>query len=66
MMCHWISRRPTHAVIPAHWGPILEAVFEVRPIAVFDDPSYTQVEPVGPMRVVVAEVGDARRACPAR
>lgn len=62
-MCHWIARRPTHAVIPAHWGPILEAVFEVRPVAVFDDPSYTQVEPPSPMRVVVAELGAPRRSC---
>jgi hypothetical protein len=51
--CHWIARGPTHAVVPAHWLPILAETFELAPIAAFDDEAYTQVEPVGPMRVVV-------------
>lgn len=55
--CHWISRRPTHAVIPMDWVPILGDVFAMRPLAAFDDPSYTQVEPVRPLRVVVVELG---------
>jgi hypothetical protein len=41
-------------VVPAHWLPLLAETFAVRPIAAFDDEAYTQVEPVAPMRVVVA------------
>ncbi len=65
--CHWIARAPTHAVVPLHWLPILGELFPLRPLARLDDPSYTQVEPVGPMAVVVAELGPPRlppQACP--
>lgn len=51
--CHWVARGPTHAVIPAHWLPILAETFELAPVAAFDDEAYSQVEPVGPLRVVV-------------
>ncbi len=60
--CHWIARGPTHAVIPAHWLPILGALFELRPVAAFDDERYTQVEPATPMRVVVVALPAVRPA----
>jgi hypothetical protein len=60
--CHWISRAPTHAVIPAHWLPILAALFELAPVAAFDDDRYTQVEPPTPMRVVVVALPAVRPA----
>ncbi|MBK8238281.1 MAG: hypothetical protein IPK74_22345 [Deltaproteobacteria bacterium] len=62
-ICRWVARAPTHAVVPAHWLPVLAEVFPLQPLASFDDPAYTQVEPVGPMRVVVVALGPARRAC---
>ncbi|HET6581857.1 MAG TPA: hypothetical protein VFG69_00395, partial [Nannocystaceae bacterium] len=58
--CHWVSRRPTHAVIPAHWLPILAETFELAPVAAFDDEAYTQVEPVAPLRVVVVALVGVR------
>jgi len=60
--CHWVARGPTHAVVPAHWLPILAETFELVPIAAFDDESYTQVEPLGPMRVVVVALPAVRPA----
>jgi hypothetical protein len=59
-ICHWIARGPTHAVVPAGWLAMLDAIFEVAVLAVFDDPEYTQVEPTGPMRVVVVRLDAVR------
>jgi hypothetical protein len=56
-VCHWISRAPTYAVIPMDWVPILGDVFTMRPIAAFDDPAYSQVDPPRPLRVVVVALG---------
>lgn len=65
-ICHWIARAPTHAVVPAGWAAMLDTIFEVTVLAVFDDPAYTQVEPVAPMRVVAVGLGAVRpgRSCP--
>jgi len=65
-ICHWIARAPTHAVVPAEWLGLLDGIFALEPLAVFDDPEYTQVEPVRPVRVVVVAVGPPRpgRRCP--
>ena len=65
-ICHWIARAPTHAVIPATWLPLLGDIFELAPVASFDDLVYTQVEPHHPMRVVVVAIGAPRpdRRCP--
>jgi hypothetical protein len=60
--CHWIARAPTHAVVPMEWVPMLGEVFELAPLAVFDDPAYTQVEPARPLRVVVVALGQLRPA----
>jgi hypothetical protein len=64
-ICHWIARAPTHAVVPAGWAAMLDTIFEVTVLAVFDDPAYTQVEPIAPMRVVVVALGAVRpgRSC---
>lgn len=64
-ICHWIARGPSHAIVPAPWLPMIDAIFPVAVLAAFDDPSYTQVEPSHPMRVVVAALGPPRpgRAC---
>jgi hypothetical protein len=65
-ICHWISRTPTHAVVPAQWVQLLADIFAVRPLAVFEDAEYTQIEPTRPVTVVVLELGAPRpgRACP--
>lgn len=58
--CHWIARAPRFAVVPLDWVPILDDVFALRPIAAFDDPSYTQVDPPRPLRILVLALGDVR------
>lgn len=55
-MCHFVRSRPTHFAIPAHWLPQFTPVFALRPVARFDDPNYTQVQPPRPATVVVASV----------
>jgi hypothetical protein len=44
-LCHFVGRQPTHMAIPAHWVPLYAPVFALRPLARFDDPFYTQVDP---------------------
>ena len=52
-LCHFVRRGPTHMVIPVDWFPVYAGTFMLEPIAAFDDPEYTQVDPPRPMRVVV-------------
>jgi len=61
-LCHLVSRAPTHMVMPAEWLPLFADTFELVPIAVFDDPTYTQVRPPHPMRVVLYEVHGVRKS----
>jgi len=44
-LCHFVRRRPTHMAIPLDWQPLFTPVFRLRPLARFDDPVYTQVDP---------------------
>jgi hypothetical protein len=55
-LCHFVRRAPTHMVIPVDWFPLYAGTFVLEPLAVFDEPVYTQVHPPRPMRVVVFEV----------
>lgn len=55
-LCHFVARRPTHMVIPAHWVPLYAPVFVLRPLARFDDPVYTQVDPPVALTVVLLAV----------
>jgi hypothetical protein len=57
--CLLIEREPTHLVLPEHIAANLDAVFEMRVLQTFEDPSYSQVEKPHPMRVLVLE-GHAR------
>lgn len=59
-LCYFVSRRPTHFVIPAPWIPLFDPVFSLRPLARFDDPSYSQIEPPAPLAVFVLEVEGVR------
>ena len=56
-LCHFVRREPTHMAVPSHWVADFAATFDLRPIAVFSDPQYTQVMPPRPMQVVLFEVG---------
>jgi hypothetical protein len=55
-LCHFVRRRPTHLVIPAAWVELYAPVFALAPVARFDDPQYTQVEPAAPLTVLVLAV----------
>ncbi|MCA9709175.1 MAG: hypothetical protein KDK70_25245 [Myxococcales bacterium] len=55
-LCHFVRRAPTHMAIPLHWVPLYAPVFRLRPIARFDDPLYTQVDPPRPLTVALFEV----------
>ncbi|MCX4243313.1 hypothetical protein [Paraliomyxa miuraensis] len=55
-LCHLVRQRPTHVAIPADWIPQLAPVFRLRPLARFDDPLYTQVDPPRPLTVVLMSV----------
>ena len=57
--CVLVRRGPTHFVLPEHIAMNLAKVFELRPLQIFEDPSYAQVEEPHPMRVIVFE-GEAR------
>jgi hypothetical protein len=61
-LCHFVSRAPTHVVIPVEWHPLFADTFDLAPIAAFDDPSYTQVRPPHPMRIVLYEVRSVRKS----
>lgn len=52
-ICHGIARKPTHLVIPAPWVSLFSGVYRLRPLAAFDDPNYTQVDPPHPHAVLV-------------
>lgn len=54
--CHVVRQRPTHFAIPAEWIDSFAPVFALQPIARFDDPRYTQVDPPRPLSVVLLEV----------
>lgn len=55
-LCHFVALRPTHMAIPAHWVPLYAPVFALRPLARFDDPVYTQVDPPTALTVVLLAV----------
>ena len=55
-MCHFVRRTPTHFAIPAEWIEQFSPVFRLRPVARFDDPRYTQVDPPRPLTVVLLAV----------
>lgn len=57
--CVLVRRQPSHFVLPEHIAANLAAVFELRALETFEDPSYAQVEEPHPMRVIVFE-GHAR------
>jgi hypothetical protein len=59
-LCHFVRRRPTHFVLPAPWVPLYAPVFVLAPVARFDDPAYTQVEPAAPLTVLVLAVTGVR------
>ncbi|MBL4685773.1 MAG: hypothetical protein JKY37_14355 [Nannocystaceae bacterium] len=55
-MCHFVRQAPTHFAIPADWLPQFLPVFAMHPVARFEDPRYTQVQPPRPLTVVLAAV----------
>jgi hypothetical protein len=55
-LCHFVASRPTHMAIPAPWVPLYAPVFALRPLARFDDPVYTQVDPPMALTVVLLAV----------
>lgn len=55
-MCHVVRRQPTHFAIPADWVDGFTPVFVLRPLARFEDPVYTQVEPPRPLTLVLLQV----------
>jgi hypothetical protein len=55
-VCHFVGRELTHMAIPTDWIPIYGQVFELRALAEFVDPHYTQVLPARPVTVVVFAV----------
>ena len=59
-ICHYVGRDLTHIAMPAEWLGIYGRVFELRALAQFDDPHYTQVVPARPMTVVVFAVDGVR------
>lgn len=61
-MCHFVGRAPTHFAIPAEWIEQFSPVFRLRPLARFDDPRYTQVQPPRPLTVVLLAVDEIHPA----
>lgn len=61
-LCHLVRRRPTHVVVPAEWVPQLAPVLRLRPLARFDDPVYTQVDPPRALTVVLLAVDEIHPA----
>lgn len=61
-MCHFVDRAPTHFAIPADWIEQFSPVFRLRPVARFDDPHYTQVDPPRPLTVVLLAVDEIHPA----
>jgi hypothetical protein len=59
-LCHFVRRAPTHMVMPADWVRLFSDTFALRPLTAFDDPSYTQVAPPRPLRVLVLAVDGVR------
>ncbi len=55
-LCHFVRQRPTHFAMPAEWIGLFAPVFALRPVARFDDPMYTQVDPPRPLTVVLLSV----------
>ena len=61
-ICWFVARDLTHIAIPTDWIPIYGQVFELRALAEFVDPHYTQVLPPRPVTVVVFAVEGVRPA----
>ncbi|MEM7156454.1 MAG: hypothetical protein AAF799_26620 [Myxococcota bacterium] len=61
-LCHVVRQRPTHFAIPADWVGSFAPVFALRPIARFDDPVYTQVDPPRALTLLLLEVEDIHPA----
>lgn len=61
-LCHLVRQRPTHFAIPEAWVEQVAPVFRLRPVARFDDPEYTQVEPPRPLAVVLLAVDEIHPA----
>lgn len=61
-LCHLVRQEPTHFAIPEEWVPQFSPVFRLRPIARFEDPMYTQVEPPRALTVVLLAVEEAHPA----
>lgn len=59
-LCHFVRRRPTHLLLPSEWAPAFEPVFELVPLAHFDDPYYTQTWPPHARGVRLFAVGRIR------
>ena len=55
-LCHLASRHPTHLLVPRAWVPLFSPPFSLAPVAAFDDPVYTQVEPPHPHGVLLLAV----------
>jgi len=68
-LCHLVRLRPTHMAMPADWVPLYAPVFALRPVARFDDPQYTQVDPPRALTVLLMQVDaihpDWLARCPA-
>ncbi len=61
-LCHLVRLAPTHFAIPEEWVPTFSPVFRLRPLARFDDPAYTQVEPPRALTVVLLAVDETHPA----
>lgn len=61
-LCHFVRLDPGYMELPADWIPLFTPVFALRPLARFDDPEYTQVEPTRPLTVFLTEVDEVHPA----
>lgn len=61
-LCHLVRQRPTHFAIPEDWLPQFTPVFRLRPLARFEDPVYTQVDPPRALAVVLLAVDEIHPA----
>ncbi len=61
-ICWFVGRDLTHVAIPTDWIGIYGQIFELRALAEFVDPHYTQVLPPRPVTVVVFAVEGVRPA----
>ncbi|MCB9717787.1 MAG: hypothetical protein H6712_28320 [Myxococcales bacterium] len=61
-LCHLVRSRPTHLAIPADWIDAFTPVLALRPIARFDDPVYTQVDPPRALTLVLLAVDEIHPA----